>query len=51
MIREILLLGNPKLYESGTEVKEADVSQITGWVTDLHDALMEYRKVYEQDVR
>jgi peptide deformylase len=46
MIREILLLGNPKLYEISAEVTEADVPQTTGWVTDLHDTLIEYRKVH-----
>jgi len=46
MIREILLLGDPKLYETSTEVTEADVPRIAGWVTDLHDTLMEYRKVH-----
>ncbi len=46
MIREVLLLGNPKLYETSAEITEADIPQITGWVTDLHDTLMEYRKVH-----
>ena len=46
MIKEILLLGNPKLYEICADVTEADAPQITGWVTDLHDTLMEYRRVY-----
>jgi len=46
MIREILKLGNPKLYEISTDITEADSSRIAGWVTDLHDTLMEYRKIY-----
>ena len=46
MVREILILGNPKLYEISTDITEADVPQISGWITDLHDTLMEYRKVY-----
>jgi peptide deformylase len=46
MIREILKLGDPKLYEISTEITEADVPLIPGWVTDLHDTLMEYRKIY-----
>ena len=46
MIREILKLGNPKLYETSTEITAADAPLIAGWVTDLHDTLMEYRRVY-----
>ena len=46
MKKELLILGNPKLYEISTDVTEADASQIAGWITDLHDTLMEYRKVY-----
>ena len=46
MIREILKLGDPKLYEISTEITEADVPLIPCWVTDLHDTLMEYRKIY-----
>jgi peptide deformylase len=46
MVREILKLGNPKLYEVSTDVTVEDTPQIAGWVTDLHDTLMEYRRVY-----
>jgi len=46
MIREILKLGNPKLYEISADITAADASLIAGWVTDLHDTLMEYRKIY-----
>ena len=46
MVREILKLGDPKLYEISTDITAADAPLITGWVTDLHDTLMEYRRVY-----
>lgn len=46
MVKEILKLGNPKLYEISAEITEADAPQIAGWVADLHDTLMEYRKIY-----
>lgn len=46
MIRDILKLGDPELYEVSREVTESDAPQIGGWVNDLHDTLMEYRRVY-----
>ena len=46
MVRKILILGDPKLYEISSDVTEADAAQIPGWITDLHDTLMEYRRVY-----
>lgn len=46
MIREILKLGNPQLYEISAPVTEADLPDLQGWVNDLHDTLMEYRRVY-----
>ena len=46
MIKELLKLGNPQLYEISTPVTEEDLPMLKEWVTDLHDTLMEYRKVY-----
>lgn len=46
MVREILKLGNPRLYEISKEITEADNDNLPGWITDLHDTLMEYRKTY-----
>jgi len=46
MIRELLKLGNPKLYEVSAPVFETEKAELRQWVTDLHDTLMEYRKVY-----
>lgn len=46
MVREILKLGDPRLYEISTEVTEAEYPQVEDWVGDLHDTLMAYRKRY-----
>lgn len=46
MIREILKLGDERLYEISTPVTQEDFSQLPQWVEDLHDTLMEYRRVY-----
>lgn len=46
MVREILKLGDPRLYEVSSEVTKEDADALKGWVTDLHDTLMEFRKTY-----
>lgn len=46
MIKDILLLGNPELYEIAGEVTSEDMKYMEEWVTDLHDTLMEYRRVH-----
>ena len=46
MIKELLKLGNPKLYEVSSPITEEDMKYLPGWVNDLHDTLMEYRRVY-----
>lgn len=46
MVKEILKLGNPVLYEISKEVTNKDADLIQDWVTDLHDTLMNFRKIY-----
>lgn len=46
MVKEILKLGNPQLYEISEEVTAADIPMLNTWVTDLRDTLLEYRKTY-----
>lgn len=46
MIKEILKLGDPALYEISTEVTPADMAHIPAWTADLHDTLMDYRRTY-----
>ena len=46
MIREILKLGEPQLYEISEPVTEEDFAFLPAWVEDLHDTLMDYRRTY-----
>lgn len=46
MVRELLKLGNPQLYEISEEITREELPQIAQWVADLHDTLMAYRKTY-----
>ena len=46
MIKEILKLGNPALYEISEEIKKEEKTLLSRWVADLHDTLMEYRRVH-----
>lgn len=46
MIKEILKLGNPALYERSEEIKTEEKTKLCAWVEDLHDTLMEYRRVH-----
>ena len=45
-VKEILLLGNPKLYEVSDAVKEDDVKDLPSVVADLHDTLLDFRRKY-----
>lgn len=44
--REILLLGNPRLFEMCEPVREAQLEQIKPIIQDLHDTLMAFRQKY-----
>ena len=46
MVREFLKLGNPQLYERSSAVVPEELPLVEAWVRDLHDTLMEYRRVY-----
>ena len=46
MVKEILKLGDPKLYEVSAPITLSDMSSVKEWVADLHDTLMDYRKTY-----
>jgi peptide deformylase len=45
-VREVLLLGNPKLYEVCAPVEEGGVESRRPVVQDLHDTLMDFRRRY-----
>jgi peptide deformylase len=42
-IREILLLGNPRLYETSAPVGKEEIDEVKLLVGDLHDTLMDFR--------
>ena len=46
MIKEVLKLGNPSLYVKSTQYQKENIKEIEAVVADLHDTLMEYRRVY-----
>ncbi len=45
-VREILLLGNPKLFEICEPVQETQLGQIKPIIQDLYDTLMAFREKY-----
>ena len=45
-IREILLLGNPKLLEMCEPVRPDQLKQVEPIIEDLHDTLMDFRRKY-----
>ena len=46
MIKEILLLGNPKLYDISQPVDKDELGSLDEVVNDLHDTLMDFKKRY-----
>jgi len=46
MEKEILKLGNPKLYEMSSPVEKTELSQLTPLIQDLHDTLIAFRNQY-----
>ena len=45
-VRDVLLLGNPKLYEISEPVKREELANLSPIVQDLHDTLMDFKKRY-----
>lgn len=43
MVREILLLGDERLYQACREVSRGEAPELARWVEDLHDTLLDYR--------
>ena len=46
MVKEVLLLGNPKLYNISQPVREDELGMLDEVVNDLHDTLMDFKKRY-----
>ena len=45
-VREVLLLGNPKLHDVCVPVEEVEVESLRPIVQDMHDTLMDFRRRY-----
>ena len=45
-VKDILQLGNPKLYQVSRPIHKHDLSGLSEVVEDLHDTLMDFRKRY-----
>jgi len=43
---DLLLLGNPLLYECADPVMESELSLVDNWVADLHNVMKEVRAKY-----
>lgn len=46
MVKDILLLGDPRLYVTCTEYRKENLKEIEAAVSDLHDTMMEYKRVH-----
>jgi peptide deformylase len=47
-VREVLLLGNPKLYEVSEPVDADEIEVLHEVVRDLHDTLMDFRALFRR---
>ncbi|MFB0562397.1 MAG: peptide deformylase [Candidatus Lokiarchaeia archaeon] len=45
-VKEILLLGNPRLYEVSEKIREEELEELKPVIEDLHDTLMDFREKY-----
>jgi peptide deformylase len=45
-VRDILLLGHPKLYEVSQPVTEAELEDLKLIISDLHDTMMAFRQTW-----
>ncbi len=46
-LADLLLLGNPRLYETSEPILESELPLVTGWVADLHNVMEEIRAKYQ----
>lgn len=46
MVREIILLGDPRLYQISSIIEKEETQSLKEVVDDLHDTLMDFRKKY-----
>jgi peptide deformylase len=45
-LQDLLLLGNPLLYQVSEPVLETELELVPGWVADLHNVMQEIRNKY-----
>lgn len=45
-VKEVLLLGNPKLYEVSKTIEQNEVESLKPVIEDLHDTLLDFRSRY-----
>ncbi len=45
-LNDLLLLGDPRLYQTCEPVNETDLPHVAGWVADLHDVMNAVRARY-----
>jgi peptide deformylase len=45
-LKDILLLGDPRLYQKCTDVDLSELPEVQSWVADLHNAMQEIRARY-----
>ena len=46
MIREILLLGDERLYQPSAPITQSELPSLAPVICDLHDTLLDFRRVY-----
>lgn len=46
-LADLLLLGDPRLYETCAPVLESELPLVPGWVADLHSVMQEIRATYQ----
>ncbi len=46
-LADLLLLGDPRLYETAEPVLESELLLVAGWVADLHNVMEEIRTKYQ----
>lgn len=45
-VKDILLLGNPKLYEKSEKVEQSEIEQIKPQIALMHESILDFRKKY-----
>lgn len=45
-LNDLLLLGDPRLYETCEMIQESELDLVNEWVADLHNVMMEIRAKY-----